>query len=219
MKFLTILLFLSTVLVAQTPDKVFTFNLADAEHCKVIVIDGKPLLESTFEGTSIAIAMPVNKGNGEFLLFVAVTRVAPGAVHVDPKEIYGLFPDAAHSRFTFFDKATETDQRMRGQSGDPGLSASNAQLDPGSVRPGQMGPGGPPPGGAPASSPGAGPDGTARSGVPTVPTYIRQSKVKQGNKVAGWVVLRQPKGLKVDVHSTDVLDEIDIPMNGIVFRF
>jgi hypothetical protein len=219
MKSLTVLPFLTAVLMAQVPAKVFTFNRADAEHCKVIVIDGKPLLESTVEGTSVAIAMPVNRGNGEFLVFVAISRVAPGTIHIDPRGVYGLYSDAAHSRFTFFDKAAEMDSRIHGQPGDSALSASNAQLNPGSMRPGQaMGPG---PGGLPPGSPGdSGQNaGAARSGATAVPAYLHQSKLKQGGKLAGWIALHQPKGVTLDAGSTGMLDEINIPVNGIVFRF
>jgi hypothetical protein len=31
--------------------------------------------------------------------------------------------------------------------------------------------------------------------------------------------LRQPKGANLDVHPADMLDEIDIPINGVLFRF
>jgi hypothetical protein len=101
MRFLTVVLFASAVTFAQTPGKMITFNRADTEHCKVVVVGGTPLLESTYEGTSVAIAMPVNKGNGEFVVFVAVSRASGGTVQVDPKDIYGLYPDATHTRFTF----------------------------------------------------------------------------------------------------------------------
>ena len=50
-------------------------------------------------------------------------------------------------------------------------------------------------------------------------TYLRKSKVKQGNMAVGWVTLRQTKDANLEVHPNDMLDEIDIPVNGVVFRF
>ena len=44
----------------QSPGKIITFNRADTEHCKVISAGGKPLLQSTYEGTTVAIALPLN---------------------------------------------------------------------------------------------------------------------------------------------------------------
>lgn len=215
MKFLTVSLFICASALAQPAAKVVTFNRADTEHCKVVVIGGKPLLESTYDGTSVAIALPVNRGNGEFLIFVAVSRAASGAVQVDPKDIYGLYPDTAHSRFTFSDKGSETGWQAEGQTADPGFSASKAQIDPGSLRPGQVTAGGPPMGGSPPGAPGDG----GPEGAPAQATYLKKSKVKQGDKMAGWIALRQAKEPRVEVHATDMLDEIDVPVNGVVFRF
>ena len=204
-------LFLSLTALAQTPGKMITFNQADSEHCKVVQAGGKPLLESTYEGTSVAIAMPVNRGNGEFLIFVAISRAASGSVQVDPKDFYGLFSDSAHTRFAFYDKAAET----RSPAEDSSLSAQNSHIDPGSLRPGaQLG--GPPPG----SGPGPEPPGGGNPSAASVPAaYLRKSKIKQGEKIAGWVALRQPKGSRLEVHPADMLDEVNIPVNGIVFRF
>jgi hypothetical protein len=204
-------LLLSAAVLAQTPAKMITFNQADTQHCKVVQAGGKPLLEATYEGTSVAIAMPVNRGNGEFLIFVAVSHAAPGAIEVNPKDFYGLFSDPAHTRFAFYDKAAETN----GPAGDLSLSAEQSHIDPGSLRPGaQLG--GPPPGGG---SMGPEPPGGPPSGASAPSAYLRKAKIKQGEKTAGWVALRQPKGSKLEVHSTDMLDEVDIPVNGIVFRF
>lgn len=231
MKFLVASLLLSIGAFGQEPanGRLITFDRADAEHCKVVVVGGKPLLESTYGGTSVAIAMPVNTGSGEFLIFVAISQIGTGAVHVNPKDFYGLYSDVAHSRFTFYDKSAEMEGRVRGHAGDPGLSAANGQVDPGSLRPGQVIGGGPPSG---AGSPGAGSPGEggpsvgapptsagARPGAPIPVGYLRRSKIKQGEKVAGWVALRQAKRTKLDVHSTDMLDEVDIPVNDIVLRF
>jgi len=70
----------------QSPGKIITFNRADTEHCKVIGAGGKPLLQSTYEGTTVAIALPINRGNGDFSIFVAVSRAGSGTIQVDPKD-------------------------------------------------------------------------------------------------------------------------------------
>jgi hypothetical protein len=49
--------------------------------------------------------------------------------------------------------------------------------------------------------------------------YLRKGKVKPGSTIAGWVTLRRPSTSKLEVHPTDMLGEIDIPVNGVLFRF
>jgi hypothetical protein len=210
MKLLIASLLFTIPALAQTPEKKITFNQADTQHCKVVQAGGKPLLESTYEGTSVAIAMPLNRGNGEFLVFVVVSQDAPGAAEVNPKDSYGVFSDAAHTRFVYHDKADEP----HGPGGNPSLSAEQSHIDPGSMRPGaQLGPA---PGGGSMPDPQGGPP----AGGAAVPaTYLRKSKVKQGEKVAGWVALRPAKGSKVEVKPTDMLDEVNVLVNGVVFRF
>lgn len=221
MKLVIIPLFVVVTACAQTPAKIFTFNQADRDHCKVVVVGGKPLLESTFDGTSVAIAMPVKRGNTEFLVFVAVSQVADGTARIDPKEIYALYSDPVHSRFTFYDKAGEASSQAR-PGEDLGMSASNSQLDPSSIRPGQVMGGAPPGGGslgggiAGEAGPGS---GTAKSGASMPSNYLRKSKVKKGDKAVGWVSLRPPRGAKLEAQANDMLDEVDIPVNGVVFRF
>ena len=51
------------------------------------------------------------------------------------------------------------------------------------------------------------------------PAFFHKGKVKPGPGLAGWVTLRKPSGAKLEVRPTDMLDEIDIPVNGILFRF
>ncbi len=49
--------------------------------------------------------------------------------------------------------------------------------------------------------------------------YLRNLKVKPGVGVAGWITLRQPKRAKLEVRPIDMLDEVDIPVNGVLFLF
>jgi hypothetical protein len=198
---------------AQPHGKIVTFNRADTEHCKVIVASGRPLLQSTYDGTSVAIAMPIKRANGDFSLFVSISRAQHGTIQVDPQSFYAVYSDKDHTRFQFYDKASEIESAARTQGGNTQISASNSQIDPGSMRPGAV-QGGPPPGGGSEVS------GPPMMDAPNVSrAYLLKSKVKSGSGVAGWITLRQPKGANLDVHPADMLDEIDIPINGVVFRF
>ena len=51
------------------------------------------------------------------------------------------------------------------------------------------------------------------------PVFLRRATVKQGSKVAGYVFIRRPKGSKVEVTPNGMLDEVDIPINGVIYRF
>lgn len=124
-----------------------------------------------------------------------------------------MYSDKDHTRFTFYDKAAAMDAATHIQGANEGMSAANAQVDPGSIRPGAVGPGGSPAGGIPSY----GPSTTEHRNISAA--YLRKGKLKPGPGIAGWITLRQPKGGKLEVRPTDMLDEVDIPVNGIVFRF
>ena len=49
--------------------------------------------------------------------------------------------------------------------------------------------------------------------------YLRKGKVKPGSGIAGWITLRKPSGGTLEVCPTDMLDEVDLPVNGVLFRF
>jgi len=93
-----------------------------------------PLLQSTYDGITVAIAMPMNRGNGDFLIFVAVSQTGAHPFQVNPKDFYGLFSDQNHTRFAFHDMAAETDGVGHPPGANGGMSAANAQVDPGSIR-------------------------------------------------------------------------------------
>ena len=151
MKVSLLLLIISSAALAQGPEKMITFNRANTEHCKVGFAGGKPLLESTYEGTTVAIGMPMNRGNGEFAVFVVVSRVDPGTIKVNPKDFYGLFSDPSHSRFTFVDKAAELQWQGGPQPPSSGNPNGNAQATvealAASIAGPPLGGGGQPPGG------------------------------------------------------------------------
>lgn len=211
MKFLVLFLILAGTAFGQAPGKIITFSQADTEHCKVVVVRGKPLLQSTYEGTTVSIAMPLNRGNGDFSIFVAVSRAGSGAVEADPKDFYGLFSDQDHTRFRFYDKASEI-ALARAPVETPSIPSASTKIDPPAIRPGSEG-------GGPTSGSGPG-DDAPREGTPDMSVmYFRKGKIKPGSGIAGWITLRQPNGGKLEVHSTDMLGEVDIPVNGILFRF
>ena len=234
---------MSTAALAQTPEspRIVTFNRADTEHCKVAVVGGKPLLETTYFGTTVAITLPQNWGNGEFSVYVAVVQVGDGEAVVNPKEISALYPDPAHTRFRWFDKAHDLDTlaTMRatgmgaGSPGGPGgpasLGNSNSAntAEPAPTHPEAMA----------QMDPHAGNrseeearqlqlrNGTGGASTPPPldpehpPTFLRVTTVKKGSNTTGYVFLRRPKGSKVEVAPAAMLDEIDIPINGVIFRF
>ena len=149
MKILTVFLISAGLAYGQVPGKIITFNKADTEHCKVVAVKGMPLLQSTYDGVTVAIAMPMNRGNGDFSIFVAVSQTGAQPFRVNPKDFYGLFSDQNHTRFAFHDKAAEMDEAGHPPDANGGMSAESAQVDRGSMGPGgAMGPIGPPPGGA-----------------------------------------------------------------------
>ena len=224
MRVLISLLFLSVAALAQNPPEAntITFNRTDSAHCRVIVVAGKPLLESSYGGISVAVGMPENKGNGEFSVYVSI-YASEGSAHVVPKDFSALFSDPDHTRFPFFDKAAEAKSQLPAQGPAPGMSATTNQIDASMMR------------GGPAQTPAAGlspsetlkgdnTPGNVASAPPAeapvaAPVFLEPAKVKQGTKAAGLVYFRKPKGSKIQVNPTDMLGEIDIRVNGIVFRF
>ena len=225
MKLLCFFLLFSAATLAQNPPgaQIITFSRNDTAHCRVIVASGKPMLETSYGGISVAVSMPENKGNGEFSVYVSIYQVGDGTAHVVPKDFSAVFSDPAHTRFPFFDKGAEAKSYPPAQGPTPGMSAETNQMDTSIMR------------GGPARSPAAGlspsetlkgdnvPGNTGQAppaAVPaTIPVFMEHAKVKQGSKAAGLVYFRKPRGSKVEVHPTDMLDEIDIPVNGITFRF
>jgi hypothetical protein len=221
---LSFLLLSATALAQNLPDaKMITFSRTDTEHCRVITVAGKPLLESSYGGTSVAIGMPENKGNGEFSVYVSIYQIGIGAAHVVPKDFSALYSDPAHTRFTFYDKAKEIESQAPAQSPVPGMSATTNEIDRSMIR------GGPPGPGAAGLSPSETmkgdnlPGKTNAAPAPQMPAatpeFLQRASVKQGSRAAGLIYFRKPKGSKLEVNPAGMLDEIDIPVNGVVFRF
>jgi hypothetical protein len=196
----------------RSPAKIITFIPTDTEHCKVINAGGKPLLQSTYQGTTVSIAMPINRGNGDFSIFVRVSRAGGETIEVNPKYFYGLFSDKNHTRFQFYDRAAEIELDHPTAASTP-FSSASATTDSVSTRQRSVG--------------GAAPRGGLVDDDRTPPAsdatftgmFFRKGSIKPGSGIAGWITLRQPKGAKLEIHRNDMLDEIDIQVNGVVFRF
>src|SRR5450631_822857 len=235
MKSLIAYLVLSAAAIAQTSGsgpKIVTFNRADSEHCKVVVSNGKPLLESTYNGTTVAITMPQNWGNGEFSVFLAVAQVGAGEVQVDPKEISAVFPDPSRTTFRWFDKGHDLATQASLLSSGLGPPAAGPLGDSSSTSPLPNHPEQRP---AASSNVGTTSDEEARqlqsrndaksaSNLPKLdpthpPPLLKHTTVKKGATASGYVFLRRPKGSKLEAAPDSMLDEIDIPINGVIFRF
>lgn len=213
MKLLVVFSLLAGVALGQAPGKMITFNQSDTEHCKIVAAHGKPLLRSTYEGTSVAIGMPLNRKNGDFSVFISVTRSGDSAIEVNPKDFYGVFSDKDQTRFRFFDSAAAIE--MAHSEGAPvPFSSATVHMEAPPTKPVPVGGkgslGDDDNGYAPPSS---------LAGANSPDIYLRKGKLKPGSTIAGWVTLRRPGASKLEVHPTDMLGEIDIPINGVLFRF
>ncbi len=217
-------LLLSAAAFAQSPSAqpgtqpgptIITFNRADAAHCKVALAGGKPLLETTYDGTTVAIGMPQNRGNGDFSVFVSVYRVAEGTVKVVPKSFAAVYSDPGHTRFPFFDMGAELEMAARARALAQGQSGAGEQLDMGVLNHASR----PPSGGATTIGSSGIASDTQMPAVLSPAIFLHPATLKQGEGVSGFVFFRKPKKAKVEITPTGMLDQIDIAVNGLVFRF
>ncbi|MGB6687450.1 MAG: hypothetical protein WBE76_06375 [Terracidiphilus sp.] len=240
MRGLVFLLLTSISVAGQVSDKAkaIAFDRADAEHCRVVTIEGRPMLQTVYGGTSVAVGLPVSTGDQDFRVFVVVRQTGPGQAQVKPKDFSALYSDPAHTRFWFYDKAAEADQRkVRPETQESGIAAASSQGTTGLQ------------GAVPTPGPVDDIDRQARlqrmtnedlngptreqeeareakqsqslpgSTVTPDELYLRRSTLRQGSFAEGFVYFRKPKGAKLNIGSRDLLFEIDIPVNGVVFRF
>jgi hypothetical protein len=240
MKGLVILLLTSISVVGQVSGNVksIEFDRADVEHCRVVTIEGEPMLQTVYGGISVAVGLPVKVGDLDFRVFVVVQQTGPGKAQVKPQEFSALYSDPAHTRFGFYDKAAEVDKhRVVQQTQEPGIDPASSQGDLGRQ-------------GAPSTTgPEADMDRQARlqrmknedlnapareqqaaseekrsksypgTALTLEQLYLHRSTLRQGNAAEGFVYFRKPKGSTLHIGSQNLLFEIDIPVNGVVFRF
>jgi hypothetical protein len=240
MKGLVFLLLTSVSVMGQVPDgaKAIDFSRADREHCSVVKIEGRPMLQTVYGGTSVAVGLPVSTADGDFRVFVVVRQTGPGKAEVKPKEFSALYSDPAHTRFRVYDKGADVDKRpVQQETQEAGIMSASSQGDPAM----QGAPRAPAPEDDKNRQATAqrlsnedlnGPvreqeqaleenQGKSRPGTTVTPDqlYLRRSTLRQGGYAEGFVYFRKPKGSQLSVGSRDQLFEIDIPVNGVVFRF
>jgi hypothetical protein len=240
---LLLLSLLSTTLAfGQGADdsRVVPFNRADTQRCKVTQVDGRELLESVYGGTSVAISLPVTTSDGEFQLYVAVRQIGPGGIEIKPQDFGAYYSDPFHTRFLYVDKAAEMRMReaaSRARTSDSGTVGANSRGDP------EM-PGNPPPPGSLNSTAYTGESRAVSGRDPNAPErqkeearedqekisrlanssddqpgFLSPGMIQQGASVSGFIYFKKPKGFKVKSGQPGVLYQIDIPVNGMIFRF
>jgi hypothetical protein len=220
MKVLVFVLLASISVLGQVTDKikVVIFDRADADHCRVVTIEGRPMLQMMYGGTSVAVGLPVSAGDRDFRVFVVVQQTGPGKVQVKPNEFFALYSDPAHTRFQFYDKAAEVDKHAeRQETQEPGVIAASSQGDPGmQVAPSTPGPVEDKDRQARSQrmtdedlNASAREQGEAReekrgqslpcTTVTPAELYLRRSTLRQGSSAEGFVYFRKPKGSKLSI--------------------
>ena len=233
MKAASLLFLMSISGTAQAPKNVIICDPAGAEQCKATIVEAKPMRELVHDGTSVAVGKPVATAEGNYRVFVRVSQVGPGKAEVKPKYFSGLYSDSAHTRFAFYDKGAEINQRIRendqAQQTDRGDGLDTLRRGPGSAP--TMGTSRAAKLGLRKTDPNevAGRQYEATGSRPSAPEagtivtpeelYLSQTTLRQGDFAEGFVYFRKPRRSKVHVGLSDPLHEIDIPVNGIVFRF
>ena len=207
--------------------RVIDFDPADREHCSQVIVEGRPMRQTSAFGTSVAVGSPAGTSDGEFRVFVLIRQIGEGKARVKPGEFSALYSDPAHTRFSFHDIAAEIDARRMREAREEFL-ALNSQGDP---RAQSLDAGG---------SRDRVATGRRRSrGNLNGPTldkadmnekkpgsvaapgelYLREGALQPGTYASGIVYFRKPRRSTVKPGPTDSLFEIDIPVNGVVFRF
>jgi len=240
MKGFVFLLLTSISVTGQAPRKgnVITFDRADREHCSVVIVEHRPMLQTVYSGTSVAVGLPVSTANGDFRVFVLVRQLGPGKAQLKPNQFSALYSDSARTRFRFYDKAAEVGKHQERQDGtEASIPTAGAREDP-SLQ------GVTPTPGADANSTRIAKWRREKNEDLNRPTreleqnreenqsksppgvsmtadelYLRRSTVRQGSYAEGFVYFRKPKGSTLNIGTHDLLLEIDIPVNGVVFRF
>lgn len=235
MKIFALLLCLSTCLHAvafgQYSDnpKIITFKAKDANCCKILFADGKRFIQITNRDTIVGIGEPVNEGHGEFSVFVAVTQGESGTAEVIPTDFSAWYTDPPHTRFPYVDRDDEVDGHARKSmwlgilaAGLSGAAAATPQQA--SVHNSD---------GTNSTVTYTDPNAQARVNQQSAATNeaIRQNAadaksglfhrntVTPGTTVSGIVFFKKPKKSKVKVGKKDRLFAVDIPINGVVYRF
>lgn len=231
MKYLLLLLCLNSCAFGQElkNPKIITFNAKDSSCCKILFVDGKRFVQVTEGDTVVGIGEPVNDGHGEFSVFVAVTQMGTGTAEVIPTDFSALYTDPSHTRFPYLDRDKEVDRRARksmwvgilaaGLSGAAAATPQQATVNNSN--------------GTSSTVTYTDPNAQARVNQQSAATneairqnaanakseLLRRNTVTSGATASGIVFFKKPKSSKVKVGKRDGLFAIDIPVNGVVFRF
>lgn len=233
MKTASLIFLVSLSAGAQATGNVISCDRADAERCRATTIEGRSMRELVHEGTSVAVGTPIATGDGYYRVFVRVSWVGPGKVEIKPKHFSGLGSDAAHTRLAFYDKAAEISERIReanraqeadgGDDSLPARSGAGSTQSMGPIKAAKLGLRKTDPNEVEARKNGAaGSSGSgSRAGTVVTPEelYLIEGTLRGGDFAEGLVYFKKPKRSKVPSVAGDSLYEIDIPVNGVVFRF
>jgi hypothetical protein len=238
MKWSIVFLLISVSVFAQVAhrDEVFEFDRTDREHCSVVVIEGRQMLQTEYGGTTVAVGFPVKTADGDFRVFVVVRQAGAGKTPVKPNKFFALYSDPEHSLFSFYDKAAEVHARAvlqerqeasnvtPGSGGDPRMQGlprtpdAAAIMDQGRRRKKNDDLSGH----RKDQEEVNGATGSGKSaGVAVSPDqlYLRSCTLHEGTYASGFVYFRKSKGSKLNIESPGQLFEVDVPVNGVVFRF
>jgi hypothetical protein len=177
---------------------------------------------------------------------VIVSRSNGGDIDVNPKEFYALFSDNLHTRFGWFDKKHDLDTlaSMRASGmGPAGPGGSAGQGGFGGASNGDSSSAGAPAthpevmemGAIQNTNPGTRAEAEGRNmeirNAPGTsvqhpqldpahpPAFLKHTSLKPGAQSAGYVFFRKPKGFAQQITAASMLGEIDVPVNGVIYRF
>jgi hypothetical protein len=238
MKALVPLLLLSSITLAQEPSKtsVITFSRTDTEHCRVILVEGKPMLQSTYGGTVVAVTLPERNSHG-FSVFVRISRQAKGKIEVVPERFTAIYSDPDHTRFEFVDMHREWEKSQKSERtatsvpnfngiasassqndnhvpASPPVETARATMPDGSVWVNRV----TPQDGASRWSEEGGKPVSSPTNHPRSP-FLTRMVLHEGNQVEGIVVVGSNSTSKVELPPALMLAEIDLPIGDVVFRF
>lgn len=231
-----LLLFAGIAAAAKTPPTVIPCDLSDSEHCKSTTVSGRPVREMFHEGTSIAVGKPSATVDGEYRVFIRVKQVGPGKTEVRPKDLFATSSDPPHTRFTFHDVAAEVALRIQqtkraeeaANSGDfpssgrhPGSGAQNNIGTSKAAKLGRLRKPDPNEVAARQDAATGSRQSATQAGTIVTPEelYLTRTTLRPGESAEGFVYFKKPRHSKVHLNPNDQLSEIDVAVNGVVFRF
>lgn len=237
MKTACLLILVSLAAAAKTPPTVIPCDLSDSNHCRATTVSGRPVREILHDGTSIAVGKPVATLDGEYRVFIRIKQLGPGKTEVRPNDFSALSSDPSQTRFTFHDIAAELELRIREnrrtqQAAESGGDFPSNGRHPGSGPQSNLGTSKaaklgrlrrPDPNEVAARQDAA--TGSRQTTQPagTIVTpeelYLTRTTLHPGESAEGFVYFKKPRHSKLHPNPNDQLSEIDVPLNGAIFKF